>query len=265
MDFLLGFCIIVILVIFAILFSEFFIPRIDANRKRKTVYDGSIIGLEVTIGLSIVIGVISPFIVYSFGESEQTNAIVQYIGTILGSIISVCGAVLAVIITLKKQKEKQDDELRILTKLKLKNLYSHIDVYLINNNFVAMDSKLLMDDNLIYNYARDFLELHAHVFKELSETSEKLFNIFDKEFEEESKVCLHVLRYEKAKSTTFMAQLLNIYSIFKDDLSKKVFEGENLETCYEYTALQVFLVLESHFQSKLRLFNKEIKNVLEDL
>ncbi|MGD6794692.1 hypothetical protein [Metabacillus indicus] len=264
MDYLFVLCIITILVIVATLLFDFFIPRTGTKRKRKSVYDGSILGLKIAIGLSIFIGIMSPFIVYSFGDSNEQNAIVQYIGTIIGSVISVCGAVLAVIITLKKQKEKQDDEQRIIKKLKLKSLYSHINVYLMDNNFMSMDTKRLMDESLIYNYSRDFLELHAHVFKELAETSEKLFDIFDKDFTDEFKVCLHVLRYEKAKSTMFMAQLINIYSIFKDDLTKKVI-GEDLENCYEYTALQVFHVLESHFQSKLRLFNEEISNVLDEL
>ncbi|WP_045522747.1 hypothetical protein [Neobacillus niacini] len=268
MDFLLVSCLIVIFIIVVIIFSEFFIPRKGINRERKTVYDDSIIGLTVTIGISIIIGVISPFIVYSFGKNNQTDTIVLYIGSIIGAIISICGAILAVILTFKKQKEKQDDELRVSTKLKLKNLYSYLYVYYMNHTLMGMGTEKLLDEKLIYNYARDFIEFRGHLFKELSETSEKLFDIFDKNFEEEYQVCIHVLNYEKAKSTKFMAALLNIHDIFKDELAREALSSPGVKELvneYEYTAFQVFLVLEAHINSKVLEFNKEVKSFLEDL
>lgn len=256
---------IILLIVIYIYYDTFFSKKASKTYKYSTSYDSAIKGLIVTIVIAITFGILFPFAAYFFiGNENISNAITQYIGTIIGAIISVFGALLTVIITLKKQKQKEVEESRVHKKLRMKKLYTKIKVYILNNSFLGMGVDRLTDDTLVYKYSRSFLELHGEIYNELANTSERLFDIFDKEFEGIFETCVWVLQHEKNNSKVFMAQLLD-YDIFIDENGRKRlyelgYKDDSPENAYEYTDYQVFGVLESQIQKKLYSLLKEISD-----
>lgn len=237
----------------------------------KTEYDGSIKGLKIAICISVIVGIFLPILIYQINIDGTANAVVQYIGTIIGSIISVCGAILAVLITLRRQKIKEEKEQRVYIKLKLKKLYEHFNNYYMDNTFLGMPTEILQNDNLVYNYANQFLNFYTLVYEQFAEINEDLFDEFGRQFEEEFKVCTWILRFEKMNSRKFMASLLDIYNIFSNEKAREILRdieeknANHKEERYEYTDFEVFRVLETNLSDKIISFIEKIGDELTSI
>ena len=237
----------------------------------KTEYDTSIKNMKIVLFLSLAIGIVLPLVIMIKSKTETSSTVILYSGTIIGSLLSVSGAILAALITFRNQKIRKYADERAHKKLKLNNLYHTFNDYYMDNTFLGMSNERLMDDKLVYNYARDFLNFHKLAYTELTDINEKIADKFYSEFEEELKASIWILRFEKGESRSFLASLLNIYFIFQDEIAKNVLKNKSLENeadpkeIYEYTHLQVFHILEAHLTQKVITFMSEINAELKSL
>ena len=235
--------------------------------KSETEYDRPAkVLLAIIIG-SVGFGILFPIIVYQISSGDTVNAVVQYIGTIIGAVVSVSGAVLAVLYTFRNQQLTQKKEKRAYQKLKLKNISQKFQDYFMDNNFLGMQPKELLGDDLVYKYTDRFLEFYLDVCNELVEIDGELFEKFSEKFEDEFQVCKWVSRFKSIKSSKFNASILGQFSIFDDEIAKERLKSNqtNGEKPYEYQSYEVFLVLEGHLSDKIPSFRQELNFEIKNL
>lgn len=265
----------VILLLVGIIFIKISIDLSSTNggetMRMKTEYETPIKYLKSTLLITLSAAITIPLIVLTSSNSTTAFTVITYMGTIFGSILSVTGAILAVLMTFNNQKVQKESEERASKKLLLNTLYHKFHNYYINNTLLGMSTKRLTDDSLLYFYARDFLSFHSAVYKELTEIGEEIADNFYTEFEEELEACTWVLNFEKLHSKKFMASLLNKHAIFRDEMAEDVLKNSMLNNeeawneRYEYSDYEVFLILERHISTKSLSFASMIKSYLKSL